>query len=80
LLILVPEREPVSAEYTVAILTQDGKQIWSNPGLRPTDLGQFHLRLPRNLSPGVTYRIRILYPKQDHAEELRVQITSPASP
>lgn len=80
LLILVPEREPVSADYTVAILTQEGQQIWSNPGLRPTDLGQFHLRLPRNLSPGATYRIRILDPKQNHAEELLVQIASPASP
>jgi hypothetical protein len=69
----------VNAEHTVAILTRDGKQIWSNPGLRPTDLGQFHLRLPRNLSPEATYRIRILYPKQDHAEEFLVQIASPAS-
>jgi hypothetical protein len=79
LLVLLPERGPEKADHTVEILTAAGQQIDSKPGLRPTDLGQFHLRLPRNLSPGATYRIRIHYPRENHVEEFLVQVAAPAA-
>lgn len=79
LLILLPEREPGKTDHTVEILGAAGERIDTKTGLRPTDLGQFHLRLPRNLSPGATYRIRILYPQQNHAEEFPVVVAESAT-
>ena len=78
LLILLPDLAPEPIDHRVEIQTAAGERIDVKPGLRPTDLGQFHLRLPRNLSPG-QYRIRILYPQQDHAERFLVLVEKPAA-
>jgi hypothetical protein len=79
LLILLPELEPENADHMAEILTAADERIDLIPGLRRTELGQFHLRLPRNLLSGATYRIRIRYPGQDHAEEFLVLVASPGT-
>lgn len=78
-LVLLPEQAPADAAHTLEILTAAGARIDSAEGLRPTEQGQFHLRLPPTLTPGAEYRIRILYPGQDHAEELLLRIATPAA-
>jgi len=58
-LILTPAHPPADGDHTAEILTADGETVWSGHGLRPTSRESFHLRLPRSLRPGGTFRLRI---------------------
>jgi hypothetical protein len=58
-LIFTPADVPEEIPYEVQITRRDGHVVWTGQGLKPSPKGSFHLRLPRDLSPG-TYRLRII--------------------
>lgn len=68
-LVLTPSQPPADVDHSVEILDMEGKTVWSGHGLRPTARDSFHLRLPRSLLPGSTYRLRVFAPGHAPDEE-----------
>ena len=72
-LIFTPADVPKEIPYEVQITRRDGHVVWTGQGLKPSPKGSFHLRLPRNLSPG-TYRLRIV---PGERREIVVRVAGP---
>lgn len=56
MVILNPSRLPADVDHRIRLLEAES-EIWSASGLRPTEVGNFYLELPRSLVPPGTYRL-----------------------
>lgn len=65
--ILHPTRDLTAGDYSAALLTRDGRELWQD-AVRPAELDTFHVTFPRESLPAGEYVLELRKGSEGHAE------------